>query len=82
VGFRKLRDHETTTQGESLIHELRTYRIQDGRMPDILSIFQNVTMGIFDQHNIKVTGFWIKKDVNELVYVCEFENALERTKSC
>ena len=51
-------------------------------MPDILSRFQNVTMGIFDQHNIKVTGFWIKKDVNELVYVCEFESALDRTTSC
>ena len=57
-----------------MIHELRTYRIPDGRMPDILSRFENVTMGIFDRHNIKVTGFWVKQGVNELVYVCEFEN--------
>jgi hypothetical protein len=43
-------------------------------MPDILSRFENVTFGIFDRHNIKVVGFWTMKDVNELIYLCEFEN--------
>ena len=57
-----------------MIHELRTYRIPDGRMPDILSRFENTTFGIFERHNIKVVGFWTKKDVNELVYICEFES--------
>ena len=57
-----------------MIHELRTYRIPDGRMPDILSRFENTTFGIFERHSIKVVGFWTKKDVNEFVYICEFES--------
>jgi len=57
-----------------VIHELRTYRIPDGRMPDILARFEKTTFGIFDRHNIKVVGFWTKEDVNELVYICEFES--------
>jgi hypothetical protein len=57
-----------------MIHELRTYRIPDGKMPNILARFENTTFGIFERHNIKVLAFWTKKDVNELVYVCEYEN--------
>ena len=52
-----------------MIHELRTYRVPEGRMPDILSRFENITFGIFDRHGIKVVGFWTKNDVNELVYI-------------
>ena len=51
---------------------LRTYRIPEGKMPNILARFENITFGIFERHNIKVVGFWTKKDVNELVYVCEY----------
>lgn len=57
-----------------MIHELRTYRIPEGKMPNILARFENTTFGIFARHNIKVVGFWTKKDVNELVYVCEYES--------
>ena len=57
-----------------MIHELRTYRIPDGRMPDILARFENTTFAIFERHNIKVVGFWAKKDANELVYICEFNS--------
>ena len=57
-----------------MIHELRTYRIPDDRMPEILARFKNITFGIFERHGIKVVGFWTKKDVNELVYVCEYES--------
>jgi hypothetical protein len=64
-----------------LIHELRTYRIPDGKMPNILDRFENITFGIFDRHGIKVTAFWTKKDVNELIYLCEFENEAAMTSS-
>ena len=43
-------------------------------MPDILARFENITFGIFERHSIKVIGFWTKKDVNELVYICEFDS--------
>ncbi|HAA74882.1 TPA: NIPSNAP family protein [Candidatus Latescibacteria bacterium] len=35
---------------------------------------EDTTFGIFERHNIKIVGFWTKKDVNELVYVCEYES--------
>ena len=57
-----------------MIHELRTYRIPEGKMQNILARFENITFGIFERHDIKVLGFWTKKDVNELVYICEYEN--------
>ena len=57
-----------------MIYELRTYRVPEGRMPDIVGRFQNITLGIFERHGIVVTGFWTKKEVNELVYICQFES--------
>ena len=62
-----------------MIYELRTYRIPEGKMPNILSRFENITFGLFDRHGIEVTGFWEKKDVNEIVYICKYasEDAME-----
>ncbi len=56
----------------AMIYELRTYRIPEGRMPDILRRFETVTMNLFARHGIDVVGFWTKVDVNELVYICRF----------
>ena len=62
-----------------MIYELRTYRIPEGRMPDILNRFETTTFTIFERHGIEVVGFWTKRDVNELVYICKFEteNAMQ-----
>jgi len=57
-----------------MIYELRTYRIPEGKMPDILNRFETITFRIFKRYHIKVVGFWTKKDVNELVYICQFES--------
>ena len=57
-----------------MIYELRTYRIPDGKMPDILSRFENITFGLFERHGIEVTGFWQKTDANEIVYICQYES--------
>ncbi len=48
-----------------MIYEHRTYRIPEGRMPDILDRFNNTTFGIFDRHGIQVVGFWTRRDANE-----------------
>ncbi len=63
-----------------MIYELRTYRIPEGKMPDILSRFENITFGLFARHGIEVTGFWRKTDANEIVYICQYESetAMER----
>jgi hypothetical protein len=57
-----------------MIFELRTYRIPEGKMANILSRFETITFEIFKRHNIEVTGFWEKSDVNEIVYICKFDS--------
>ena len=57
-----------------MIYELRTYRIPEGKMPNILARFKDITMSIFERHGIKVTGFWEKRDASEIVYICKYEN--------
>jgi hypothetical protein len=62
-------DHEET----NMIHELRTYVVADGRMPELLLLLESFS-GVFDRSKIKIVEFWTKKDTSELVYVCEFES--------
>ena len=57
-----------------MVYELRTYKIPEGRMPDILSRFENITFGIFKKYDIEVVGFWTHADANELVYICRYES--------
>ena len=56
-----------------MIHELRTYIVAEGRMPELLSWFESF-YDVFDRSNVKIVEFWTKKDTSELVYVCEFES--------
>jgi hypothetical protein len=62
-----------------VIHELRTYTVPDGRMPEVLSLFNEVLFDVFERSNIKVVSFWTKKNASALIYVCEFES--ESTKA-
>lgn len=57
-----------------MIHELRTYVAPEGRMPELLSLFDDILFGIFERAGIKVVQFCTKNDVSELVYVCEFDS--------
>jgi hypothetical protein len=57
-----------------MVYELRTYRIPEGKMPNILSRFENITFGLFERHGVEVVGFWTRADANELVYICKFED--------
>ncbi|MDA0710960.1 MAG: NIPSNAP family protein [bacterium] len=64
-----------------MIFELRTYRIPEGKMPNILNRFETLTFDIFKRHNIEVTGFWQKNNVNEIVYICKFESVEAMTRA-
>ena len=55
-----------------MVYELRTYKIPEGRMPDALNRFENITFGLFKRHRIEVVGFWTRSDANELVYICRY----------
>ena len=57
-----------------MIHELRTYTLPDGRMPEVLSLFNEVLFDVFGRLKIKVVSFWTNRDASALVYVCEFDS--------
>ena len=57
-----------------MVYELRTYKIPEGRMPDALNRFENITFGLFKRHRIEVVGFWTRSDANELVYICRYDS--------
>ena len=63
-----------------MVYELRTYRIPEGRMPDILDRFETTAFGLFERHGIEVVGFWTRSDANDLVYLCRFasEEAMQQ----
>ncbi len=64
-----------------MIYELRTYKIPEGRMPDILNRFETITFNLFERHGIEVVGFWTRSDANDLVYICRFENEAAMDKA-
>lgn len=41
-----------------MIYELRIYTTLPGRMPNLLSRFDNHTLRIWEKHGIKQVGFW------------------------
>ena len=43
-----------------MIHELRIYTVPDGRMPEVLSLFNEVLFEVFGRSNINVVSFWTK----------------------
>ena len=57
-----------------MVYELRTYKIPEGRMPDALNRFENITFSLFKRHRIEVVGFWTRSDANELVYICRYDS--------
>ena len=57
-----------------MIPELRTYTVPDGRMPEVLSLFNEVLFDVFARSNIKVVSFGTRRDTSKLVYICKFES--------
>lgn len=67
--------------GAELIYELRIYRTLPGRMPALLQRFQNHTLGLWEKHGIRQSGFWttiIGPSNNELTYLLAWESMAER----
>lgn len=64
-----------------MIHELRIYHTAPGRMPDLLSRFENITLGIWKRFNIRQAGFWtvdIGDSNADLYYLLEWDSLAER----
>ena len=66
-----------------MIYELRIYRCVPGRMPALLSRFENETLRIWEKHGIRQAGFWtvaIGSSNQDLYYLLQWETLEERTQ--
>ena len=66
-----------------MIYELRIYRCVPGRLPALLSRFQNDTLRIWEKHGIRQAGFWttlIGESNEQLTYMLAWDTMAEREK--
>lgn len=64
-----------------MIHELRIYHSVPGRLPALLSRFQNQTLRLWEKHGIRQAGFWttlIGKSNLQLTYMLVWDSLAER----
>jgi NIPSNAP len=64
-----------------VIYEIRIYSCVPGRLPALLSRFENHTLKIWDKHAIKQAGFWtvlVGDGNNDLHYLLAWSSLAER----
>lgn len=64
-----------------MIYELRVYRTNSGKLPDLLARFQNHTLKLWEKHGIRQAGFWttlVGESNNDLTYLLAWESLAER----
>ena len=64
-----------------MIYELRVYRCLPGRLPALLTRFEQVTLKIWEKHGIRQAGFWtvaIGEGNNDLHYMLAWQSLAER----
>lgn len=66
---------------KGIIYELRIYHCVPGRLPALLSRFQNHTLRIWEKHGIRQAGFWttlIGESNQQLTYMLAWDSMAER----
>ena len=66
-----------------MIYELRIYRCVPGRLPALVSRFQNQTLRIWEKHGIRQAGFWttlVGESNQQLTYMLCWDSLAEREK--
>ena len=66
-----------------MIYELRIYHSVPGRLPALLSRFQNHTLRLWEKHGIRQAGFWttlIGKSHLQLTYMLAWDGMAERER--
>ncbi len=66
-----------------MIHELRVYHCVPGRLPALLSRFENVTLALWERHGIRQAGFWtvlVGESNQVLYYLLAWESLAERER--
>jgi NIPSNAP len=73
----------TWVEGQPMIYELRMYRAVPGKLPALMSRFQNRTLRIWETHGIRQAGFWttvVGPSNQQLTYMLAWDNLREREK--
>jgi hypothetical protein len=73
--------HDCRWKGKPMIYELRIYRSVPGRLPALVSRFQNHTLRIWERHGIRQAGFWttlIGESNQQLTYMLAWNSMAER----
>jgi hypothetical protein len=64
-----------------MIYELRIYRCVPGRLPALLSRFQDHTLRIWEKHGIRQAGFWttlIGESNQQVTYMLAWDSMADR----
>ena len=64
-----------------MIYELRIYRAVPGRLPALISRFQNQTLRVWEKHGIRQAGFFttlVGESNQELTYLLAWESLADR----
>jgi hypothetical protein len=70
-----------TKQEEIMIYEQRIYSCIPGKLPALLSRFENHTLKIWEKHGIKQLGFWtvlLGDGSNDLHYMLAWDSLADR----
>ena len=75
-----MRHHDAPRAGH-VIYELRIYHAVPGRLPALISRFENHTLRIWARHGIRQAGFWttlVGESNQQLTYMLCWESMAER----
>jgi hypothetical protein len=65
-----------------VIHELRVYHAQPGRLPELVTRFRDHTVLIFNRLGIRQVGYWTtmigESETNALTYLLAWNSLAER----
>ena len=64
-----------------MIYELRIYQAMPGRLPALVSRFQNRTLALWEKHGIRQAGFWttlVGESSQQLTYLLAWNSLAER----
>jgi len=66
-----------------MLYELRIYHSMPGKLPALLSRFENATVALFEKHGFRQIGYWtvaIGESNADLYYILAWESLDEREK--
>lgn len=64
-----------------MIHELRIYRVNPGRMTDLQQRFTEHVLPLWEKHGIRQVGFWttlVGESIFDLTYMLAWESLAEQ----